>query len=127
MSVGSSHIQDETAQMTHTHPEASAHLQPASDSNKTLEPAELEKLLIHITGDAELEKQFIPDMPELPTEERMEAALHKQFQPQRLARAIETLNRYGPEEGLRRLKESDSEIAEQIRKTRQRKDSRQQD
>ena len=40
-------------------------------------------------------------MPELPTEERMEAALHKQFQPQRLARAIETLNRYGPEEGLR--------------------------
>lgn len=66
-------------------------------------------------------------MPELPTEERMEAALHKQFQPQRLARAIETLNRYGPEEGLRRLKESDPEIAEQIRKTRQRKDSMQQD
>ena len=127
VSVGSSHIQDETAQMTHTHPEASAHLQPVSDSNKTLEPAELEKLLIHITGDAELEKQFIPDMPELPTEERMEAALHKQFQPQRLARAIETLNRYGPEEGLRRLKESDPEIAEQIRKTRQRKDSMQQD
>ena len=119
------HIQDETAQMTHTHPEASDHLQPASDNNNTLKPAELEKLLIHITPDAELEKQSMLDMPELPTEERIEAALYKHFQPQRLTRAIETLKHYGPEEGLRRLKELDPEIAEQIKNARRQKRSAQ--
>lgn len=125
--TGPSQIQNKAAQMTHTYPEASEHSQPASDSHNTLKSAELEKPLIRITHDAELEKQFLTSTPELPTEERIEAMLGKQFQPQRLARAIETLNRYGPEEGLRRLKESDPEVAQQIKNTHQHKDSPQQD
>ena len=38
------------------------------------------------------------------------------FAPERIIRAQETLERYGPEEGLKRLQETDPEIAEQIRR-----------
>lgn len=56
------------------------------------------------------------ELPELPTAESIELQLREQlnperFSPQRLNTAMQTLNRYGPEEGVRRLKESDPEIA----------------
>lgn len=38
------------------------------------------------------------------------------FAPERIIRAQETLERYGPEEGLKRLKKDDPEIAEHIRR-----------
>ncbi|MCY3739825.1 MAG: hypothetical protein OXH00_02260 [Candidatus Poribacteria bacterium] len=55
----------------------------------------------------------------LPTEENIESQLRKQlnperFSPQRLNKAMQTLNQYGPEEGVRRLRESDPEIAEVV-------------
>ncbi len=38
----------------------------------------------------------------------------KQITPQRLTRALETLNRHGPEKGLQRLKQQDPEVAKHI-------------
>ena len=63
-------------------------------------------------------------LPEMPTEESIASELSSQLSPERLspqrvATAMQTLSQYGPEEGLRRLKESDPEIASQIEKSRQ--------
>ena len=55
-----------------------------------------------------------PEPPELPTNKRLETELHKQFSPERFHLALQTLNRYGPEEGLRRLKDTDPEVAKQV-------------
>ena len=55
-----------------------------------------------------------PVSPELPTKKRLETALRKQFSPERFHRALQTLNRYGPGEGLRRLKDTDPEVAKQV-------------
>ncbi len=61
--------------------------------------------------EAVLVEQHIPDIPGLPTEAQFRNTLHRHFSPKRLNRAMATLNRYGPKEGLRRLKESDPEVA----------------
>ena len=66
---------------------------------------------------ADLEKQLIPD---LPTEADFEKVVHERFSPQRFNRALSILNQYGPKEGLRRLKESDPELAGHIEKQLQR-------
>ena len=59
------------------------------------------------------------DFPELPTDANVkpspgEGQALARFSPERLNRAMETLNRYGPEEGIRRLQKEDPEIAKQI-------------
>lgn len=59
--------------------------------------------------------------PELPTDESIEKQLRAHFDPerfslQRLSAAMQTLNRYGPEEGSRRLKATDPEIAEYVKR-----------
>lgn len=51
-----------------------------------------------------------------------EASLKERFSSERLDRAKDTLERYGPEEGLRRLRESDPEIARQMEQRRDRED-----
>ena len=56
----------------------------------------------------------IPELPELPSEERLKTALSEQFSVERFNRAIQTLKHYGPKEGLRRLKVSDPEAAKRI-------------
>lgn len=75
----------------------------------------------------EFEKLLTPQMPELPTNESVEAKLREQFEletdyrarleqlePARLQRAMETLNRHGEKKGLRKLKSDDAETAELI-------------
>ena len=64
--------------------------------------------------ETEILKMFLPDVPELPTETSIENTLRKQFSPQRLNTAMQTLSRHGPEEGLRRLQESDPEVATRV-------------
>ena len=57
----------------------------------------------------------VPTAPtHLPTVEGLETSLKEQFSSERFDRAMSTLERYGPEEGLRRLRESDPEVANQI-------------
>ena len=63
----------------------------------------------------------VPKTPtELPTVEALEASLKEQFSSERFGQAMDTLERYGPEEGLRRLKENDPEVAKQIEQHRNR-------
>ena len=64
--------------------------------------------------EAQLLKTLFPDTLELPTEAGIENTLREQFSLQRLSTAMETLSQYGPEEGVRRLKESDPEVATQV-------------
>ena len=63
----------------------------------------------------------VPKTPtELPTVEGLEASLKEQFSSERFERAMSTLERYGPEEGLRHLRENDPEVASQIEQHRNR-------
>ena len=50
----------------------------------------------------------------LPADADFETVLSERFSPARLNRAMAALNRYGPEEGVRRLKASDPELAVQV-------------
>lgn len=64
------------------------------------------------------------DVPSAPsthsTEAGFEAALKAQFTSDRFERVMSTLNQYGPEEGLRRLRENDPEVAKQVEQHRSR-------
>ena len=63
----------------------------------------------------------VPKAPiALPTVKGLEASLKEQFSSERFGRAMDTLEQYGPEEGLRHLKENDPEIAKQIERHRNR-------
>lgn len=53
-------------------------------------------------------------LTELPTVEGLETILKSQFSSERFERAMDTLERYGSEEGLRRLRETDPEVAKQV-------------
>jgi len=55
----------------------------------------------------------LPDF-ELPMSKNFEKTLRERLSPQRFNTTMETLIHYGPKEGIRRLKESDPEIAKQI-------------
>ena len=58
--------------------------------------------------------ELSPEPPALPTEEELETALRERFSPERFERAMTTLERYGPQEGLHRLRNVDPEIAKQM-------------
>lgn len=109
-------IQDVPLPDTRNLPNAPADLYPDPHLEFKQARQETENVLEHLTKSdadiqAELEKQFLP---ELPSEEDFEKALRQRFSPERFNRALSTLNQYGPEEGLRKLKESDPEVAAHI-------------
>lgn len=54
------------------------------------------------------------ESPSLPTNKSLETALREQFSPERFNRAMNTLHQYGPAEGIRKLKESDPEMATHV-------------
>ena len=60
---------------------------------------------------AHIENHFIS---QIATAEKLESKISEQFNPERLSKAMETLNRYGPKEGIRRLKETDPAVAAQV-------------
>lgn len=68
----------------------------------------------------------LTDVPKTPTElstvEVLEASLKEQLSSERFGQAMDTLDRYGPEEGLRRLKENDPEVAKRIEQHRKREE-----
>ena len=74
-----------------------------------------------------LETQFFQgleaDVPVFPTDARLETQLRERFSPDRFSTATQTLRRYGPEEGLRRLKVSDPEVATHIERFLRREDT----
>lgn len=74
--------------------------------------------------EASIEKSLTPQSREVLPNERpdrqgeiqgdLETTLKSQFSSERFERAINTFDRYGSEEGLRRLRESDPEVAEHV-------------
>ena len=76
----------------------------AENSSAAAPTVEPEKILTEVS----------PEPLALPTEEVLETALRERFSPERFERAMSTLERYGPEEGLRRLRDADPEIAKQV-------------
>ncbi|MDE0011125.1 MAG: hypothetical protein OXU36_08255 [Candidatus Poribacteria bacterium] len=66
-------------------------------------------------------KPSLPKPPTMPsasqllaTDAEVEVSLREYFSPRRFNKAISTLDQYGPEEGLRRIKESDPEVGKHI-------------
>lgn len=71
----------------------------------------------NIDLEAEFRKQFTPASTkpsQFPTEKTVETILREHVSPERLTRAMTTLNQYGLQEGLRRLKTSDPELAKHV-------------
>lgn len=84
---------------------------PDTETGEVATPVvELEKVVTKVS----------PEPPVLPTDEELETSLKEQFSSDRLERAMSTLDRYGREEGLRRLRENDPEVAEQVERHRSR-------
>ena len=83
--------------------------------------------------EAVIEKSLTPQTSNTPTNQRpdtpgeiqsnLEVTLKSQFSSDRFDRAMDTLKQYGPEEGLRRLRENDPEIAAQVERQRKKEDS----
>ena len=86
------------------------------ESLSTEEFDELEKLLTEMRSESGLGQKEVG--------KQVETFLREDFSPDRFTRAIETLNRYGPMDGLRRLAEEDSEIAAYLRTLPQLKTNR---
>ena len=74
-------------------------------SQSPKEAADIRREITDVLGDSNVN---------LPTEVSIEIALRDRFSPERFSRAMNTLNQYGPQEGLRRLKSSDPEVAKQV-------------
>ena len=71
-----------------------------------------------LTSDSETDTNFLKPSVDTEAPQNWETALEKQFSPERFNRAISTFTQYGPEEGLRRLKKNDPELASHIEKHR---------
>ena len=69
---------------------------------------------VETPGTVGVELPQVHSVLELLTNESLEKSLRDSFSPARFNKAIETLNRYGPKEGLHRLKESDPKIATRL-------------
>ena len=82
---------------------------PDTDNRGSTVPAvEPEKVVTEVS----------PELPTFTTEEGINTTLRERFSPERFERAMDTLDRYEKEEGLRRLRESDPELAKQIKNAR---------
>ena len=103
------------------------------NGSETEEPATLDTSQRATMTDAEImaeiEKSLTRQSPDMPTnkspdtpgeiQSNLETTLKAQFSSERFDRAMNTLDQYGPEEGLRRLRENDPEIARQIENAKQ--------
>ncbi len=66
-------------------------------------------------GDSEIEKTLTQQFgAEFPDDAALQETLRNTVSPERFNRAVTTLNRYGPEEGMRLLRESDPAVARHL-------------
>ena len=79
------------------------------ESLSTEEFDAFEKLLTEVTSESGLGQKEAG--------KQIETLLREDFSPDRFTRAMETLNRYGPTDGIRKLAEEDSEIVTYLRRT----------
>ncbi len=102
-----------------SHSETEILATPDTSDGATMTDAEIE---------SEIEKsltsqprEVLPDeRPDTPLEiqSELETSLKAQFSSERFERAMSTLDKYGPKEGLRRLRENDPEVAKQVERHR---------
>ena len=78
---------------------------------KALQKVEEYAIMTDAEIETDIEKQLTQHLPEVPTSESFQTDLQKHLNPKRLNQVMHLLKRYGPKEGLRRLKESDPEGA----------------
>lgn len=86
--------------------------------------AQIEKEILRLAtlSDTEFEAEIQRLLrPEPPTAEDVGETLHKRFSPEYLQKTFTTLNKYGLEEGLRRLEADDIEMIEQLERLMRRK------
>jgi hypothetical protein len=77
--------------------------------------AEIEDEFSKYFSEAELEKQMMPSAPmDVSIEDNFDTELRRHFSPKRVNQAMQTLERYGPEEGLRKLKAVDPEMSTRL-------------
>ena len=104
-----------------SHSETEVPTTPDTSGNVLMTDAEIEaaieKSLTRQTPDILTNQQ--PDTPS-EIQSNLENNLKAQFSSERFKQAMDTLDRYGPEEGLRRLRENDPEVASQIEQHRNR-------
>ena len=102
-----------------SHSEIEAPTTPDTSGSVLMTDAEIEaaieKSLTRQTPDILTNQQ--PDTPS-EIQSNLENNLKAQFSSERFERAMDTLERYGTEEGLRRLRENDPEVANQIEQHR---------
>lgn len=70
--------------------------------------------------EAELQRRFTPQLPELPTIQRLENQLWSEAQsarmtPARFQAALKILEKYGSEEGMRKLRQADPKAAAEVK------------
>lgn len=79
--------------------------------------AEIEAEFSKYFSETELEKRVMPSVPtDVSIQENFDTELRRQFSPKRVDQAMQTLERYGPEEGLRKLKTVDTEISTHLQR-----------
>ena len=88
--------------------------QNGNNSRQTLQEFEEFTNMDDTEKAAALQKRFMPQLPEHLTEKSIENTLQEQWDPARIKKAEDLLNRYGPEEGLRRLAKDDPHLAKQV-------------
>lgn len=100
------------AKNKHFNPELSERV-VASQADEELVQRALEGFEgIPIENEGDIKTELMPEASV--TEESLETSLRGSFSPVRFNRAMDILNRYGPEEGPRRLQSSDAEVAEHV-------------
>lgn len=79
--------------------------------------AEIEAEFSKYFSEAELGKQMMPSAPmDMSIQENFDTELRRQFSPKRVNQAMQTLERYGPEEGLQKLKAVDPEMSTHLQR-----------
>lgn len=121
--AGSLSPQDDSAEHTTSEEFSRRAAEATRTAKKQLQHTQKEILELMNKSDAEIEteieKLLTPKLSEAPTDKSIESMFREQFDierfsSERLNRSMEILNRYGPEEGLRRLRKDDPEIADQV-------------
>ena len=87
---------------------------PALDKIEVLSEGDIGRDVDIQTEIQKLLESTLPETPKTSTLVDIEKDLRDRFSPQQYNTALKTLNRYGPEEGLRRLQKSNPELARHL-------------
>ena len=97
--------------------QADAAAQAATDARAQQQQIQREiEDFIHWLEQAENETPDAEDFLSQQMQKHLRGSDTPEFAPERLIRAQETLDRYGPEEGMRRLESTDPKVAERVRR-----------